>query len=586
MFSVRNIAAEAGLHLRVLKYLKPYRWLFAFAMLSLVCFAATRPLIAYLMKPFFDSALLEKNSHQMVLIPLYLVLLTIVGGFASFFSAWSMRGIGVRMVKDVSCQLFRHFVSLPMSYFDSQPSGGIISKFSHEVQLLRNSMTEVMMTLVREFLVVFGLVGWLLYQNWQLAMLMLLMLPIVGRVIVRFRDWIKALCHKEQDSMARITQFLSETFSGIRVVKLYDVEQKENERFRRRMEEHQRHILKSIALGAASAPLVQVIMVIPMALMIILVEGQLLAGKITVGDFVAFFTACALMAGPLKRLIGASQALQQGAVGAERVFAIIDKLPESDKGTITAEGIEGGLAFRDVCFSYSEDRLPALYDVNLEIRAGEKIAFVGPSGSGKSTLIHLIARFYRPNEGRILLDGVDVERYTLESYRSQIAIVSQEIVLFDETIGFNISYGVSGGVTEKDVLAAAEAAGVMEFASKLPAGLDTLVGENGMQLSGGQRQRIAIARALLRKATILIFDEATSALDADAERGVRQAIDAVGRDRTCIIISHRMSTVQVADRVAVLERGRILEIGTRAELLRRGLGASRESAPGGMAVTG
>jgi subfamily B ATP-binding cassette protein MsbA len=407
----------------------------------------------------------------------------------------------------------------------------------------------------------------MLWLNWKLTLLSLAMMPPVILVVRRISRRLRSSSRDVQRSMGDVTQVLQEAIEGHKVVKLFGGQEYESRRFSDEANRVRRYLMKQAAAASASVPIVQLIAAIGLAVIVLLVTQQSSTNQITVGGFVSFITAMLMLNGPLKHLTSVNEPLQRGLAAAESVFALIDQPGEPDPGTITIDRAKGTLRFERVSFGYPGAERLAVEEIELDIAAGENVALVGPSGSGKTTLANLIPRFYPPTRGRITLDGHDLQDLKLESLRASISLVSQDVVLFNDTVAANIAYGSMGQVSERDILAAAKAAHALEFIEEMPQGMQTLVGENGVKLSGGQRQRIAIARALLKNAPILVLDEATSALDTESERQIQAALETLIHGRTTIVIAHRLSTVERADHIVVLDAGRIVEMGTHAQLL-------------------
>jgi subfamily B ATP-binding cassette protein MsbA len=422
---------------------------------------------------------------------------------------------------------------------------------------------------VRDSVTVLGLLGYLLWLNWQLTLIVFGMAPLTLWIVRLASKRLRGLSRKAQQNLGELTQVIDEAVGGHRVVKLYGGEEYEHARFRHAADQARKFEMKRVAANAVYEPVIQLIAAVALAIIVFIAAGQATSNTTTVGGFVAFFMAMLLLFAPLKRLTAVNDQLQRGLAAAETIFGLLDQDVERDRGTRRIERVAGRLAFRDVSLTYPDKPVPALAGISLDIAAGETLALVGASGSGKTTLANLVPRFYDPDHGAIELDGVDLRELPLQDLRRHIALVSQDVVLFNDTLAHNIAYGSRRDATADEIRAACVAAHAWEFIAALPAGLDTLIGENGMRLSGGQRQRIAIARAILKNAPILILDEATSALDNESERHVQAALETLMQHRTTLVIAHRLSTIERADRIAVMEAGRIVEIGSHAELLAR-----------------
>ena len=474
---------------------------------------------------------------------------------------------------DLRGVMFRKLLTLPARYYDDQASGNLISKLTFDVMQVTTAATSVLTAIFKDTLVIIGLLAWMLWLNWKLTLFALVMAPVIVLVVrvisVRLRNSSRAV----QNQMGDMTQVIQETIEGHRVVKLFGGQEYEQQRFDAQANSVRRQLMKQVAASAASVPIVQFIAALALASIVYLATQQSSAAQITVGGFVSFITAMLMLTAPLKRITSVNEPLQRGLAAAESVFALIDQPGEPGGGSVDPGRVHGEIRFEGVSFTYGKDGhdsgRPALAGIDLAIAPGETVALVGASGSGKTTLANLVPRFYTPTAGRILLDGRDTAELTLAGLRANIALVSQDVVLFNDTVAANIAYGAMKQASRDEIVAAAEAAHAMEFIAQMPQGLDTMVGENGVRLSGGQRQRLAIARALLKNAPVLILDEATSALDTESERHVQAALEVLMRGRTTLVIAHRLSTIEKAHRIVVLDSGRIAETGTHAELLAR-----------------
>jgi ATP-binding cassette, subfamily B, bacterial MsbA len=559
----------AGLYLRLLQHVRPYWRVFALGVLGIVIVAATEPALPALLKPLLDGVFVEKDEAVIRWTPVFIVGLFVVRGFAEYLAQISLSWVGNRLVMDLRGVMFRKLLNLPARYYDDQASGNLISKLTFDVMQVTTAATSVLTVIFKDALVIIGLLGWMLWLNWRLTLFALLMAPVIVLVVrvisVRLRNSSRAV----QNQMGDMTQVIQETIEGHRVVKLFGGQEYEQQRFDAQANSVRRQLMKQVAASAASVPIVQFIAALALASIVYLATQQSNAAQITVGGFVSFITAMLMLTTPLKRVTSVNEPLQRGLAAAESVFALIDQPGEADRGTADPGRVRGELRFEDVSFSYGSEGRTALSGIDLAIAPGETVALVGASGSGKTTLANLVPRFYTPTAGRILLDGRDTAELTLAGLRANIALVSQDVVLFNDTVAANIAYGAMKQASRAEIVAAAEAAHAMEFIARMPQGLDTMVGENGVKLSGGQRQRLAIARALLKNAPVLILDEATSALDTESERHVQAALEVLMRGRTTLVIAHRLSTIEKAHRIVVLDGGRIAESGTHAELLAR-----------------
>ncbi|MDZ4202519.1 MAG: lipid A export permease/ATP-binding protein MsbA [Gallionella sp.] len=558
------------LYARLLGYVKPYWRAFAVSILGMVVVAATEPLVPALMKPLLDGTFVNKDQEMMRMVPAVIILIFLVRGLATFVGTYAINWVGNKLVMDLRDEMFRKLLSLPTRYYDDHATGSLISKLTFDVTQVTNAATTVVTIAIRDSIVVLGLLGWLFYLNWKLTMLTLLMAPVIAFVISTISRRMRNSSRDSQRAMGDITQVIEESVGAHKVVKLFGGQQYESRRFSEQANWVRRHAMKQAAAASANVPLVQMVAAVALAVIVYLATLQSQADETTVGGFVSFIMAMLMLTAPLKRLAGVSEYLQRGLAAAESVFSLLDTESETDSGTVSIGRARGELRFDKVQFAYAPDARPALQNIALDIRAGENVALVGASGSGKTTLANLVPRFYSPTNGCITLDGHDLNDLTLASLRANIALVSQEVVLFNDTLAANIAYGQMREIGEEEIVAAATAAHAMEFIREWPEGLNTLVGERGVKLSGGQRQRIAIARAILKDAPILILDEATSALDSESERHVQAALETLMRGRTTLVIAHRLSTIEKADRIVVMQKGEIVEIGTHRELLTKG----------------
>ena len=555
------------LYLRLLQYVKPYWRVFALALLGMVIVALTEPALPALLKPLLDGTFVHRDETLIRWMPVIILGLIAVRGSAEYMGSYAINWVGNKLVVDLRAAMFDKLLALPTPYYDDHASGNLISKLTYDVTQVTAAATSVLTVIFKDTLSLIGLLAWMLWLNWKLTLLALVMAPlIVGAVrliSVRLRNSSRAV----QQAMGDVMQVLQETIDGHKVVKLFGGQRYEAARFAEQANRVRRFMMKQTTAAAASVPVVQLLAGIALAAIIYLATRQSGTNQVTVGEFVSFITAMLMLTAPLKRITGVNEPLQRGLAAAESVFELIDQASERDPGQAAIARARGEIRFDDVSFSYGDGARSALDSITLTINPGETVALVGASGSGKSTLANLVPRFYRPSTGRILLDGRDLETLTLASLRANIALVSQDVVLFNDTVAANIAYGAMRDTQEAEIIAAAEAAHAMEFIRHMPQGLQTLVGENGVKLSGGQRQRLAIARALLKNAPVLMLDEATSALDSESERHVQAALETLIEGRTTIVIAHRLSTIEKAARIVVLDKGRIAEIGNHRELL-------------------
>lgn len=560
---------QFDLYLRILRCVRPYWRTFALGIVAMVVYAGTETALPALLKELLDGSFVEKDPRAIHLTPLLIVLLFVVRGLSDYLHTTALHGVANSVVLDLRTQMFDKLLRLPTGYYDREPSATTMSKLTYNAQQVSPIITNALITIVKDSLTVMGLLGYMLYLNWRLSLVFFTVLPVIAFVIRSVSRRLRGLSRAQQASMGEMTHVIQEVVGGHKEIKIFGGEAYEYQRFHEVANGLRRYTMKVVSTAAANGPIVQAIAVLALAAIIYYAALQSQTNQLTVGGFVSFFGAMALLLAPLKRLSNVNEPLQRGLAAAVSVFEVLDTEPEPDEGQ-PMQRAAGHLKFEGVGFRYPHAERPALQGVDLDIPPGETVALVGSSGSGKSTLMSLIPRFYPLAEGRILLDGVDTRDVKLRDLRANLALVTQHVVLFNDTVAANIGYGLQGDVSREQVVRAAEAAYAMEFINALPQGLDTPIGENGARLSGGQRQRLSIARALLKDAPILLLDEATSALDTESERAVQAAIDNLKRGRTTLIIAHRLSTIVNADRIVVLDQGRIAEVGTHQELLARG----------------
>jgi subfamily B ATP-binding cassette protein MsbA len=520
-------------------------------------------------KPFLDGTFVEKDPFLIKWVPILMVLLYVVRGVGAFIGTYASTWVGNKVVMDLRTQMFDRMLALPLGYFQDNTTGNLISRFTYDAAQVTSAATNVVTVLVKDSVTIIGLLAYLLYLDWKLTLISLIMIPPIAVVVRYFNVRLRNMSRKTQEAMGDITQVLQETVECNKVVKIFGGQAYESKRFAETSNRLRGFNMKQTAAAAANVPIVQLLAAMASAVVVYYATVQAQSDATTVGGFVSFLAAMLLVTPPLKRLTGVAEHLQRGLAAAESVFALVDQPAEKDEGRVELERVRGDITLDRVRFRYPRAEVNALDGVSLSVRAGETVALVGSSGGGKTTFANLIPRFYHPDSGRIEIDGHDLESLSLASLRRNIALVSQEVALFNDTVAANIAYGQAAGASRQEIERAAEAAHALEFIRAMPQGFDTLIGENGVRLSGGQRQRLAIARTVLKNAPILILDEATSALDSESEKHVQAALEELMRDRTTIVIAHRLSTIEKADRIVVLDRGRIAELGTHAELLAR-----------------
>ena len=556
------------LYKRLLRYVRPYWWAFALAILGMVVVAAGDTVMAYMVMPIIQN-FQHPDPAMTVKLPIAIVAVFLLRGLGSFVSEYGMAWTGHRVVFDLRRQMVDRLLSLPTSYFDAQAPGRLISKFTFDAYQLAAAASSAITTAIRSTLTIAGSVGLLLWLNWRLTLIASIVLPTVGVVIRYFSRRLRRIARDVQHRTGSITHVLDEILGSHRVVKIFGGQEYEKKRAVAGANSLRTSMTKQSSASAASGPLLQFVAASAVGVIVYIALKQNETGALEGDRFVAYVVALLTLLDRVRSLAGINTNIQRGLAAAESIFGLIDQKPEEDHGWLELREVRGELKFDRVSLRYSGSDRNALSEVSLTIAPGESVALVGPSGSGKSSLVNLVPRFYEPTAGRILLDGHDIDELTLANLRRQIALVSQEVILFNDTVAANIAYGAMANASREAIEHAAIAAHALEFIHALADGFDTIVGENGVRLSGGQRQRLAIARAILKNAPILILDEATSALDSESERHVQAAMDTLMRGRTTIVIAHRLSTIERVDRIAVLDAGRVVEQGTHAELLAR-----------------
>ncbi len=551
---------------RLIGLLSPYKVRIAVALTATAITAATEPAIAALMKQLLDDGFVNAK-FPVWLAPLIVVGIFVIRGLATFSAAFLMAWVSGRLVAHLRLQMFSRLMDVPLEYYDRKSTGQVLNTMMVEVRQVLDLMRGVLLTLIKDSLTVMGLVIYLFWVNWQLTLVSLALVPLVALAVRFTAQRLKRLIRESQQLNGELMQAVDEAIRARHVIKVFGGQAYEAKRFERRSDRLRNFLLKQASTAATTEPITQVLNSISVAVIIAIALLQAGEGQMTVGGFASFIIAMLLLLTPLKHLANLSGPLQRGIAAAERVFSMVDESIERTGGLRLSGRARGKLEFRDTSFRYPGASEFVLSNVNLSVAPGETVALVGTSGGGKTTLVNLVPEFYSLSSGEILLDETPISQLDLTSLRSQIAIVSQNVILFDDTIAANIAYG-DPEPDRARLVAAADAAYLTEMIAALPDEYETELGDNGMRLSGGQRQRVAIARAIYKDAPILILDEATSALDTESERAVQQALGALMKGRTTLVIAHRLTTVEHADRIAVLEGGRIVEIGSHAELLK------------------
>jgi len=550
---------------RLLGYLRPYKAMFGVGVLGMAIFAATDAGWAAFVKFFLDGTFVEKDPRMVWLVPVALVGLFVLRGVGDFLQTYCPGFVGRKIVKTLRAEIFDRYLNLPVSFFDQQATGMLLSRLTYNTEQVAQAATDSITVFIRDSLTILGLVGYLLYLNWKLTLISLVVGPLIAVLIRRINTLFRRYSRRIQASMGDVTRVAKEAIEAPRVVRVFNAQQYEAAMFEQVIEHNRRSHMKLMFTKGLSNPIVQAIAASGLAAVLYLATVEAIEGRMTVGEFTSFIAALMLITAPLRRLVNVAGPLQQGIAAAQSIFEVLDTPPEPAGGTLQVERARGEVEYHEARFRYPTGAEDVLHGISFAVSPGETCAIVGRSGSGKSTIVNLLPRFYDVTGGCVLLDGHDVREYPLADLRSQVSLVSQDVVLFNDTIRSNIAFGHPA--TAAEIEAAARSARVTEFTDQLPQGLDTVVGDRGALLSGGQRQRIAIARALLRNTPILILDEATSALDSELERQIQEQLEALMQDRTTLVIAHRLSTVEKADRILVMDGGRVIETGTHEELL-------------------
>jgi len=555
------------IYARLLRYAWPYRAMYLVGVVGMVLYAGSDLITVFFTKTYLHDAL-ALQQHQMVLrwLPLGVLLIFLSRGVGDYLANYFPFWVGRQVVKAIRGELFAHYLLLPTAQYDRESSAVKLNRLTYNAEMVAAATTDSLTVMIRDSLAIMFNVGALFYLNWRLALCLMVAAPVIAWLVrnvnIRFRRYSTRI----QNSMGDVTRVSKEALDAHRVVKVFNAQDHILRLFEQANELNRHTNVRLISARSISNPIVQMLAALGLAGVLLIANREIAAGTMTVADLIPFIIAAMLVSQPLRRILNVAGPLQQGIAAGASVFAVLDGPTEPQGGTFAPRRVRGEVEFRDVSFEYATENGAVLHDVNLSVPAGTTLAIVGRSGSGKSTLVSLLPRFYDPTSGLVLIDGVDIRDYRLADLRRQMSLVSQEVVLFNESIRNNILFGAAD-ITEAQLLAAASAAYVMEFAEQLPQGLDTEVGDRGVLLSGGQRQRIAIARALLRDTPILILDEATSSLDTAAERHIQDALDRLVRNRTTLVIAHRLSTIESADRILVMSDGRVVESGAHAELL-------------------
>lgn len=560
---VENSALKV--YLRLLSYIKPYRLLFVISVIGFALYAASTTFFIKILENLINIIDADEPGDR-YLVPMQVIGVTVLRGIGAFAGTYFLSRVAFSVIHNLRVQVFNHMTQLPGSVFDERSSGHLVSIITYNINGVTAAATDAIKILLREGLTVISLFAFLFYMDWKLTLIFIVIAPLIGLLVTTVGKRLRRLSNNVQTSVGDITQVTSEMINGYRVMRSFGGETYEKQRFEAASLKNYRQNMKIVVTAAANTPLIQLIVAVAIAVLIFLALSVMELGN--PAAFVTYMTAVGALLQPMRRLGEVAPIILKGVAAADSVFTLLDAPAERDNGQYVAEQVNGAISIRHLNFSYGlDDAKPALHDINLDVAPGEVVALVGRSGSGKSTLVSLLARFYDFQDGEILLDGVSIHDYRLNNLRQHIALVNQQVVLFNDTVAANIAYGALAATDMAVIERAAAAAYASEFIVQLPDGFNTLIGESGTRLSGGQRQRLAIARAILKNAPILILDEATSALDNESERFIQAALETVMRGRTTFVVAHRLSTIERADKIVVMADGQIVEQGRHQELL-------------------
>lgn len=554
---------------RLIGYVKDFKLALFVGIIGMVGYAAVDMLLIWSLQPLLDNGLTGQDPSILKMMPYFVVVVIAFRGLFAFQSSYCMAWVGNNVVMKLQRQLFNQLIALPISFFDKTNTGDLLSKITYDASQVSNAASNALVRIFREGALLIGLVAMMFYQSWQLSMVFFLVAPVVGVAINIVSKRFRKIGKNLQNAMGLVTTSSEQMLKGHKEVLMFGGQKIESEKFEHVSNTVRRQNMKMASASAISVPIIQTIASFALAFVLFLATFPEIMDTLSAGKFVVIISAMMGLMKPIKSITQVNNEIQKGIAASKSIFALLDTSAAKDEGTKTVDRVAGDIELTDVVFTYPSAEKPALNNVSFTLKAGQTFALVGRSGSGKSTIANLLTRFYDIDSGAIKVDGVDIRDYTLNALRSQVAVVSQNVHLFNDTIANNIAYAATDKYSREDIIKVAETAHAMEFIKTFPKGLDTVIGENGALLSGGQRQRLAIARALLRDAPILILDEATSALDTESERHIQAALDELQKNRTSIVIAHRLSTIEHADQILVIDEGAVVEAGTHAELLEK-----------------
>ena len=552
--------------MRLMGYARCYKAAFIVAIIGMLGYSAVDTLFFSQLKPLIDDGLSNTNSSLMKWAPIFVICCFLVRGVCHFFGNYCLAWVGNHVVADLRQDVFQHIMSLPVAFHDNQSTGTLISKLTYDTEQVLQATSKALLTLVQQGAMVLGFLVVMFYYSWQLSAIFLLITPIIAVIVTVVSRRFRQVSKNIQSAMGEVTSAAEQSFNAHKVIVTFDGQDRENQRFKKINKHNRQQRMKMVATKSTSVPLIQIIASFALAFVLYVANLESMRTEITPGVFITVITCMTMLLRPLKLLTTVNSDFQNGMAACVSIFAVLDQEKEKDTGTLSFQHTQGHIHFINVDFFYNKDSKPALSNINFIAKPGETIALVGRSGSGKSTASSLLLRFYDASSGQLMIDGQDITSYKLTDLRKQFAYVSQQVVLFNDTIASNIAYGKPDASAE-EIIAAAKSAHVLEFTENMPQGIDTYIGDNGALLSGGQRQRVAIARALLCDAPFLILDEATSALDTESERHIQEALQLLQKNRTCIVIAHRLSTIENADKILVMDQGQIIEQGNHQTLI-------------------